>query len=78
MENHTINSLSEQRRKDLETVEELGRHVHRLATLLRAAMNTGANQRDDEAWLIDLAHDEAQAAERCYAAWGATPIGEQA
>jgi hypothetical protein len=74
--NDKLQAIQEQRPSDLETVEDLGRHVHRLAALLRAASSTGDH--DDEAWLVSMASDEAEQAERCYAAWGAAPRGGRA
>lgn len=43
------------RANNLETIEDLGRHIRTLTALLRAAINTGANEREDEAWLIAIA-----------------------
>ena len=57
------------RANNLETIEELGSHVRRLAALLRAAINTSGNEREDEAALISIAHDEVLAAEACYTKW---------
>ena len=57
------------RLNDRDTIEELGSHIQRLGALLRAANNCGANDRDDEAWLVSIAHAEAEAAEACYDAW---------
>lgn len=54
---------------NFDTVEELGRHAYRLAALLRAAIR--ADSREDEGWLVSMAHDEAEEAEACYAAWSA-------
>jgi hypothetical protein len=65
------------RANDFHTVEALGSHVQRLGALLRAAVNCGSDQRDDEGWLVSIAHDEAEAAEACYDRW-ASPESEEA
>jgi Ser/Thr protein kinase RdoA (MazF antagonist) len=63
--------MSDSANRDFETVEELGRSVGRLATLLRAAVNSP--DRDDESWLIDIALEQANEAEQRYKAWGEAP-----
>jgi hypothetical protein len=60
---------------DFDTVEELGRHVRRMAALLRAATNVEPDGREDEAWLVSMAADEAEQAERLHQTWGETPRG---
>ena len=65
---HTIGAPPA-RANDWDTIEDLGRHILRLTALLRAAINTGANEREDEAWLISIAHDEAEAASARFTLW---------
>lgn len=60
---------------DFHTLQELGDHACRLAALLRAAVN--AECRDDEAWLVSMALDEARAAEALYSKWGKVSAGER-
>jgi hypothetical protein len=63
MENHTKNTLAEQRRGSranaVATLNDLGEYIHKINALLRAAGNTGSGERDDEAWLVSLAWDQA-------------------
>jgi hypothetical protein len=68
MARDTVEALRS-RANDFDTVQQLGNHIQRLGALLRAAINTGANEREDEAWLISIAHDEAAAAEATYSRW---------
>lgn len=63
MENHTANTFAEQRRgrhgDDFATLSELGEYVHKINALLKAAGDTGAGEREGEAWLVSLARDAA-------------------
>jgi Ser/Thr protein kinase RdoA (MazF antagonist) len=70
---HSALAPNEQRRCDIDTVEELGRHIHRMAALLRGATNTGPDGREDEAWLVSMAAEEVEEAERIYRAWAIAP-----
>ena len=60
---------AEQRTRHFETLSNLGEHVHEVAVLLRAAINTGADEREDESWLVGLAFDEAKRLEARYNEW---------
>lgn len=51
------------------TLNDLGEHVHQVAGLLRAAINTGADQREDEGWLLNLAHEQAERLKARYMQW---------
>lgn len=47
-------------------LDDLGTYIHKTAALLRAAMNTGAGEETDQAWLHDLAFDQINECERRY------------
>jgi hypothetical protein len=66
MAENTVEALRG-RANDFDTVQHLGNHVQRLGALLRAAINT--SDREDEAWLVSIAHDEAETAEAAYERW---------
>ena len=60
MRNFTENISPEQQPcDDFATLEELGEYIHKINALLKAAGNTGADEREDEAWLVSLAWDAA-------------------
>ena len=59
---------------DLGTIEDLGVHIQRLAAA--AAINCGAGDGADEAWLVDLAYDEVQAAKERYLRWAGPRVEE--
>lgn len=50
-------------------LNDMGEHVHKIAALLRAAGNTGPDEREDESWLVSLAWDEAQRLQARYDEW---------
>jgi hypothetical protein len=64
--NDTTNAPGEQRLSSSATLNYMGEHVHKVAVLLRAATNTGSDEREDESWLVGLAFDEAQRLEARY------------
>jgi carotenoid cleavage dioxygenase-like enzyme len=82
MQTHPISTLTAEQQhaqpSAAGTLNDLGEHVYRLAALLRAAVNTGAGEAEDEGWLIGLAYDEAARLEQRYKAWAYAPSGEVA
>lgn len=59
-------------------LDDLGTYIHKTAALLRAAMNTGAGEEQDQAWLSDLAFDQINECERRYLELaGVEPKGAQ-
>lgn len=46
--------------------DDLGPYIHKVAALLRAAINTGAGEEADQAWLTDLAFDQIALCEQRY------------
>jgi hypothetical protein len=79
MESHTANTPAEQRhgrRADaFATLDDLGEYIQKINALLRAAGNTGADEREDEAWLVSLAWDAAVEMKKRYMEWAVGPAG---
>jgi hypothetical protein len=50
----------------VQILDDLGEYISKAAALHRAAMNTGADEREDQAWLVSLAQDEVEKCERRY------------
>jgi hypothetical protein len=73
METHTNNTSSEQRASTFATLNNLGEHIHKITALLRAAADTGPENREDGSWLVSLAGDEAEELQRRYMAWADAP-----
>jgi hypothetical protein len=61
---------------DLRAAEELGSQVRKITALLRAAINTGAGEEEDEGWLVSIAHDVAEEASATLEAWEKARSGE--
>ena len=63
MQNHTANTSAEQRHgrhaDAFVTLSDLGEYVRKINALLKAAAHTGAGEREEEAWLVSLAWDQA-------------------
>jgi hypothetical protein len=82
MENRTKNTSPEQRHKRradaFATLDELGQYVHTINALLKAAGNTGAGEREEEAWLVSLAWDQAIEMKQRYMEWAVGADGEAA
>jgi hypothetical protein len=78
MLDHTTPQSPEQqqnRPSDLQTCDDLGGHINRLTALLRAVINCGAGDEEDESLLVGIAHDEAEAAKARYDLWANAPRG---
>ena len=82
MENYTKNASPEQRQgrnaNACTKLSDLGEYVHKINALLKAAGNTGAGEREEEAWLVSLAWDQAIEMKQRYMEWDAGPDGEAA
>jgi hypothetical protein len=63
------------RANDFRTVEDLSSHINKLAALLRAAINCGSGDEEDESWLVGIAHEEAERAKALYDQWTNAPRG---
>jgi len=77
MDFNSVDRLTE-RSKHFATIEELGSSVRKIATLLQAAIDTGAGEEEDMECLMCIARDVAEQGIATYRDWSDPNAKEEA